>query len=178
MIVCGIIGWKDSGKTTLTERLVAECTGRGLRVSTVKGTHHDAEVDQPGRDSFRHRTAGAHQVILAGPERWALMTEARGAARPGLADLLAHLDPVDLVLVEGFKSAPHPKIEVHRPQIGQTGQTGQAGQAGAARPLLAPGDRTIRAVACKTALAGLAVPQFDPDDISGIANFILTGIAR
>jgi molybdopterin-guanine dinucleotide biosynthesis protein MobB len=162
MKIVGITGWKDSGKTTLTERLVARMTAQGVTVSTVKGAHHATEVDQPGRDSHRHRTAGARQVILASPGRWALMSELRGAAPPALDALLAHLDPVDLVLVEGFKSAPHPKIEAHRPETG--------------RPLIAPGDPTIRAVACKTPLPGLAVPRFDLDDIDAIAGFILTGI--
>ena len=114
MKVYGVTGWKDSGKTTLTERLLAEMVRRGLAVSSVKHAHHDTEIDHPGRDSFRHRAAGAGQVIVASPVRWALMTELRGAPEPPLEALLGRLDPVDLVLVEGFKRAPHPKIEAHR----------------------------------------------------------------
>ena len=114
MKIVGVVGWKDSGKTGLVERLVAELSGRGLVVSTVKHAHHEAEVDRPGTDSHRHRAAGASQVILATPVRWALMAELRGAPEPDLAALMARLDPCDLVIVEGFKRAPHPKIEAHR----------------------------------------------------------------
>lgn len=157
MRVYGITGWKNTGKTTLTERLVAHFAGQGLRVSTVKHAHHDTEIDHPGRDSFRHRQAGAGQVIVASPARWAVMTELRGAAEPPLADLLAHLAPCDLVLVEGYKRAPHPKIEAHRAVIG--------------RALLAPGNPTIRAVASDSPLA-IGLPCFDLDDIPAIAAFI------
>lgn len=158
MKVYGVTGWKDSGKTTLTERLLAEMVRRGLAVSSVKHAHHDTEIDHPGRDSFRHRAAGAGQVIVASPVRWALMTELRGAPEPPLEALLARLDPVDLVLVEGFKRAPHPKIEAHRTETG--------------RPLLAPENPTVRAVASNGSPA-VAVPLFHLDDIAGIADFIL-----
>jgi len=158
MKVYGVTGWKDSGKTTLTERLLAEMVRRGLAVSSVKHAHHDTEIDHPGRDSFRHRAAGAGQVIVASPVRWALMTELRGAPEPPLDALLARLDPVDLVLVEGFKRAPHPKIEAHRTETG--------------RPLLAPENPTVRAVASNGSPA-VAVPLFHLDDIAGIADFIL-----
>jgi len=158
MKVYGVIGWKDSGKTTLTERLLAEMVRRGLGVSSVKHAHHDTEIDHPGRDSFRHRTAGAGQVIVASPVRWALMTELRGAPEPPLEALLGRLDPVDLVLVEGFKRTPHPKIEAHRTETG--------------RPLLAPENPTVRAVASNGSPA-VAVPLFHLDDIAGIADFIL-----
>lgn len=157
MKIYGITGWKNAGKTTLTERLVAHFAGQGLRVSTVKHAHHDTEIDHPGRDSFRHRQAGAGQVIVASPARWAVMTELRGAAEPPLADLLAHLAPCDLVLVEGYKRAPHPKIEAHRAVIG--------------RALLAPENPTIRAVASDSPLA-IGLPCFDLDDIPAIAAFI------
>lgn len=157
MRVYGITGWKNTGKTTLTERLVAHFTAQGLRVSTVKHAHHDTEIDHPGRDSFRHRQAGAGQVIVASPARWAVMTELRGAAEPPLADLLAHLAPCDLVLVEGYKHAPHPKIEAHRAVTGRT--------------LLAPGNPTIRAIASDSA-PQIALPLFDLDDIPAIAAFI------
>ncbi|MGA1684373.1 MAG: molybdopterin-guanine dinucleotide biosynthesis protein B [Gemmobacter sp.] len=158
MKVYGVTGWKDSGKTTLTERLLAEMVRRGLGVSSVKHAHHDTEIDHPGRDSFRHREAGARQVIVASPRRWALMTELRGAPEPPLEVLLSRLDPVDLVLVEGFKRAPHPKIEAHRTETG--------------RPLLAPDNPTVRAVASNGAPA-VALPLFQLDDVAGIADFIL-----
>ena len=119
MRVVGVVGWKDSGKTGLVERLVTELSARGLRVSTIKHAHHEAEVDRPGTDSHRHRAAGAAQVILATPARWALMAELRGAPEPGLAALLARLDPCDLVIVEGFKRSAHPKIEAHRAATGR-----------------------------------------------------------
>jgi molybdopterin-guanine dinucleotide biosynthesis protein MobB len=163
--VYGITGWKNSGKTTLTERLVADLTGRGLRVSTIKHAHHAFDVDQPGKDSHRHRLAGARQVLVASRARWALMSENCDVAEPELPDLLARLDPVDLVLVEGYKRDRHPKIEVRR--------------AATAQDLLAAGDPTIEAVASDAPLAGLAVPVFDLDDAPGIAAFILarTGLA-
>lgn len=158
MKVYGITGWKNTGKTTLTERLVAHLSARGLRVSTVKHAHHATDVDHPGRDSHRHRLAGAGQVIVASPLRWALMTELRDAPEPALADLLERLDPCDLVLVEGYKSAPHPKIEAHRKDAG--------------RSLLAPENPTIRAIARDVPLDH-PLPQFDLDDIPAIAGFIL-----
>lgn len=157
MRVFGITGWKNTGKTTLTERLVADMTRRGLRVSTVKHAHHAADMDHPGRDSHRHRLAGAGQVILASPLRWALMTELRDAAEPPLDDLLARLDPCDLVLVEGYKAAPHPKIEAFRKDAG--------------RGLLASENPTIRAIACDAPLDH-PLPQFDLDDIPAISGFI------
>ena len=157
MRVYGVTGWKNTGKTTLTERLVAELTGQGLRISTVKHAHHATEIDHPGRDSHRHRVAGAGQVIVASPVRWALMTELRGGEEPPLADLLARLDPCDLILIEGYKTAPHPKIETHRQAAG--------------RDLLAPGNATIRAIASDGPL-DTSLPRFDLDDITGIAGFI------
>jgi molybdopterin-guanine dinucleotide biosynthesis protein MobB len=157
--VYGVTGWKNSGKTTLVERLVAEITGRGLTVSTVKHAHHAFDVDQPGRDSYRHRAAGASQVLVASAARWALMTELRGAPEPPLEALLAELAPVDLVLVEGYKRDRHPKVETRRTATAQDP--------------IAPGDPSIEAVASDTPLSGLAVPVFDLDDVAGIADFIL-----
>jgi molybdopterin-guanine dinucleotide biosynthesis adapter protein len=164
MKIYGVTGWKNTGKTGLMERLVTEIAGRGLRVSTVKHAHHATEIDQPGRDSYRHRVAGAREVIVASPVRWALMHELRGAAEPSLATLLKHLSPVDLVLIEGYKRAPHPKIEAHRPE--------------SRHPLLARENPTIRAVASNAtagdpALAGLSVPVLHLDDTAAIADFIL-----
>ena len=159
MRIYGVTGWKNSGKTTLVERLVAEITGRGLTVATLKHAHHAFDVDQPGKDSHRHRAAGAAQVLVASARRWALMPELRGAPEPPLDALLARLDPVDLVLVEGYKRDRHPKIEARR--------------AATAQDLIAAGDETIEAVASDAPLPGVAVPVFDLDDVPGIADFIL-----
>ena len=157
MRVYCVTGWKNTGKTTLTERLVAELVGQGLRISTVKHAHHATEIDHPGRDSYRHRAAGAGQVIVASPLCWALMTELRGAPEPPLAELLARFDPCDLILIEGYKSAPHPKIETHRQASG--------------RELLAMSNPTIRAIASDGPLE-TRLPRFDLDDVTGIAAFI------
>ncbi|WP_438974120.1 molybdopterin-guanine dinucleotide biosynthesis protein B [Planktomarina temperata] len=158
MNVFGVTGWKNAGKTGLMERLVAEFCGRGLRVSTLKHAHHSFDVDHPGKDSHRHRMAGASQVLLASTERWALMNEHRGAPEPSLAALLAKLDPVDLVLIEGWKRDKHPKVEAWRAETGN--------------PLIAPNDPTILAVASDTALE-LDRPVFDLDDTTAVADFIL-----
>ncbi|MDM3870377.1 molybdopterin-guanine dinucleotide biosynthesis protein B [Porticoccus sp. W117] len=115
MQVFGIVGWKNSGKTTLITRLIPELERRGLTVVTVKHAHCDIEVDDPGTDSHRHRMAGARQVVIASPDRWAVIKELRGQPEPNLNDLLAKLDPVDIVLVEGYKYDPHPKLQVVRP---------------------------------------------------------------
>ncbi|MGR3760488.1 molybdopterin-guanine dinucleotide biosynthesis protein B [Roseobacteraceae bacterium NS-SX3] len=158
MKIYGVTGWKNNGKTGLMERLVAEITARGLTVSTVKHAHHAVDVDQPGTDSFRHRQAGAQEVVLASAGRIALMQELRGASEPALEELLARLTPVDLVLVEGYKRARHPKIEAHRQAAGT--------------PLIAPGDVTVRAVASDVPLE-LDRPVFDLNDTAAIADFIL-----
>ena len=158
MRVYGVVGWKNAGKTGLMERLVAEITGRGFTVSTVKHAHHTFDVDHPGKDSHRHRVAGASQVLLSSRNRTALMTELRGAEEPTLETLLAQLAPVDLVLVEGYKRDRHPKIEAQRAATGQ--------------PLIAPGDPTIRAVASDAAPA-LDRPVYHLDDTAAIADFIL-----
>lgn len=158
MRVYGVTGWKNAGKTGLMERLVSEITGRGFTVSTVKHAHHAFDVDQPGRDSYRHRTAGASEVLLASAHRVALMQELRGADEPRLPDLLARLSPVDLVLIEGYKREPHPKIEAFRAEAGN--------------PLIAPNDDNIRAVASDTPLE-LDRPVFDLNDTARIADFIL-----
>lgn len=165
MRIIGVTGWKNAGKTTLVERLVAHLTAQGLRVSTLKHAHHEMDLDQPGRDSHRHRVAGAEQVLVASSQRWALMTELRGAPEPSLQDLLEQLAPVDLVLVEGWKRDRHPKIEVWR---------GAAGH-----PLIAPNDPTVRAVAADGSLPEpVAVPVLDIDDISGLAEIVLREASR
>jgi len=161
MKVYGVIGWKNAGKTTLVERLVAEISARGYTVSTVKHTHHMVDVDRPGKDSHRHRQAGAAQVILASSARWALMTELRDAPEPPLAELIARLDPVDLVIVEGYKRDDHPKIEAWRAETGQ--------------PLIAASDPTVRAVASNDAPA-TGRPVIGLDDIPAIADFLLADL--
>jgi molybdopterin-guanine dinucleotide biosynthesis protein MobB len=158
MRLYGVTGWKNAGKTTLMERLVTEITGRGFSVSTVKHAHHDTDVDQPGRDSHRHRQAGASQVMLASPHRWALMTELRDAPEPPLSDLLARLDPVDLVLVEGYKREAHPKVEAWRTENG--------------KPPLANRNDTIRAIAADAPVE-TGLPVLDLNDTVAIADFIL-----
>ena len=156
--VFGVVGWKNSGKTTLTERLVAEFSARGLRVSMVKHTHHNVDVDRSGTDSYRHRLAGAQEVMLAGGSRFALMHEYRDQPEFELADLLVRMSPCDLVLVEGFKKTPIPKLEVHRQER--------------AMDLLAQSDDSILAVAADCAVSGLDIPVFDLNDILSIADFI------
>ena len=161
MKIYGVTGWKNAGKTGLMERLVAEMVARGLRVSTVKHAHHSFDVDHPGRDSYRHRQAGAGAVLLASRNRVALMRELRGAGEPRLDDLLAMLAPCDLVLIEGYKRDRHPKVEAFRAETGNA--------------LIAPGDPTIRAVASDVAL-DLDRPVFDLNDTSAIAEFILAEV--
>ena len=161
MKIYGVTGWKNAGKTGLMERLVTEITGRGHTVSAVKHAHHTFDVDHPGKDSFRHRAAGASEVLLASRNRVALMQELRGAEEPPLTNLLSRLSPVDLVLIEGFKTADHAKIEAHRAETGN--------------PLIAPGDPTIRAVASDVGL-DLDRPVFDLNDTKGIADFILSEV--
>lgn len=158
MKVYGIIGWKNAGKTGLMERLVAEITGRGFTVSTVKHVHHDVDLDQPGKDSYRHRAAGASEVVLASAHRFALMREHRGP-EPELTAVLARMAPVDLVLVEGYKRDAHPKIEVFREETGQA--------------LIQPGDPLVRAVATDLPLE-LPVPVLNLNDTGAVADFILT----
>ncbi|WP_299563537.1 molybdopterin-guanine dinucleotide biosynthesis protein B [uncultured Sulfitobacter sp.] len=161
MRLYGVVGWKNAGKTGLMERLVREITGRGFSVSTVKHAHHSFDVDHPGKDSFRHRQAGAAEVLLASRSRIALMHELRDAPEPPLEDLLTRLSPVDLVLIEGYKRDAHPKIEAHRAVTGN--------------PLIAPGDPTVRAVASDTGMT-LDRPVFDLDDTVAIADYILAEV--
>lgn len=159
MKIYGIVGWKNSGKTTLVEQLVIEITGRGFSVSTVKHAHHTFDVDQEGKDSFRHRSAGAKEVMLASRNRWALMHEVVGEDEPSLAALLKKLAPVDLVLIEGYKRDDHAKVEAHRIETKQG--------------LLAAEDATVKAIASNTTIEGLSQPVFNLDDVSAIASFIL-----
>lgn len=161
MRVFGVVGWKNAGKTGLMERLVSEVCRRGFTVSTVKHAHHVFDVDQPGKDSHRHRSAGATEVLLSSRKRFALMHELRGEAEPALETLLAKLQPVDLVLIEGYKRDAHAKVEAFRAETGQA--------------LIAPDDPTIKAVASDIALE-LDRPVFDLNDTGKIADFILSQV--
>ncbi len=160
MRIYGVIGWKNAGKTSLMERLVAEITSRGFSVSTVKHVHHDVDLDQPGKDSFRHRAAGATEVVLASAHRFALMREHRGP-EPELPAMLARMAPVDLILVEGYKRDAHPKIEVFRREAGHD--------------LIQPHDPLVRAVASDQPLT-LPVPRLDLNNTAEVADFILTEV--
>jgi molybdopterin-guanine dinucleotide biosynthesis protein B len=165
--VFGITGWKNSGKTTLTEKLVAELVRRGWKVSTVKHAHHDFDIDRPGADSFRHRQAGAMEVAIVSGRRWALMHELRGEDEPTLDAILSRLAPSDIVLVEGYKREAHRKIETRRLEAKDL------------TPLSA-NDPYIVAVAADFAVAGETLPVFDLDDTKSIADFIerATGLTR
>ena len=165
--VFGITGWKNSGKTTLTEKLVAELCRRGWTVSTVKHAHHGFDIDQEGADSFRHRAAGASEVAIVSGRRWALMHELRGEQEPSLDAILARLGPCDIVLVEGYKREPHRKIETRRLVAKDT------------TPLSAT-DPAIVAIASDVTLASEILPVFDLDDVGLIADFIeaTTGLSR
>jgi molybdopterin molybdotransferase/molybdopterin-guanine dinucleotide biosynthesis protein B len=156
--VFGIVGWKNAGKTGLMERLVTEITLRGFSVSTIKHAHHSFDVDHAGKDSHRHRVAGAREVLLASGNRFALMHELRGDDEPTLAQLLAKLSPVDLVLIEGYKRDDHAKVEAHRAETGN--------------PLIAVGDPTIKAIASDVPL-DFDRPVFDLNDTGAVADFIL-----
>jgi molybdopterin-guanine dinucleotide biosynthesis protein B len=155
----GLAGWSGAGKTTLMTRLIPELAARGISVSTLKHAHHAFDIDQPGKDSYAHRSAGARQVLVASANRWALLTELRGAPEPKLSDLLRRLDPVDLVIVEGFKRDSHPKLEVHRGANG--------------KPWLHPEDRFIAAIAADVAPPASLLPWAHLDDIAAIAALVL-----
>jgi molybdopterin-guanine dinucleotide biosynthesis adapter protein len=159
MRIFGLAGWSGSGKTTLLTALIPELVSRGITVSTLKHAHHAFDVDQPGKDSWRHRQAGAEEVMVSSPARWALMHELRGAPEPSFEELVRRMSPVDLLLVEGFKRYPHPKIEVYRPLLG--------------KPLLHPEDPSVVAIASDEALPGLALPWLPLSDGGAIADFIL-----
>jgi molybdopterin-guanine dinucleotide biosynthesis protein B len=159
MRIIGLAGWSGSGKTTLITKLVPRLTGRGLRVSTLKHAHHGFDLDQPGKDSFMHRAAGATEVIVSSARRFAVLHELRGEPEWDLPALVGKMSPVDLVLVEGFKRDAFPKIEVHRAANG--------------KPLIHPDDPHIVAIAADVALPQAGVPVIDLDDIEGIADLVL-----
>jgi molybdopterin-guanine dinucleotide biosynthesis protein B len=157
--IFGLAGWSGSGKTTLLRALIPALVGRGLRVSTLKHAHHNFDIDQPGKDSYEHRRAGASEVMVASANRWALMHELRGAPEPDATALVRHMSPVDLILIEGFKREAHDKLEVYRPALG--------------KPPLYPDDPHIVAVASDAAIAGLTLPRLDLDDAEAIADFMI-----
>ena len=157
--VLGLAGWSGSGKTTLLVALIPELTRRGLTVSTIKHAHHAFDVDAPGKDSWRHRAAGAQEVLVSSEKRWALMRELRGAPEARLEELLARLAPVDLVLVEGFKAERHDKLEVWRRAVG--------------KPLLAATDPQVMAVASDGPVAESPAPMLDLNAPAAIADFLV-----
>ena len=166
MKVMGIVGWSGSGKTSLLVELLPILRERGLQVSTMKHAHHRFDVDKPGKDSFRHREAGASEVLVVTSSRWVLMHESREEPEPSIEALIERMTPVDLLLIEGFKTHYHPKLEIHRESEG--------------KPLLCPQDREIVAVASDCPLPGLEVPLLDLNNPRAIAEFILvhTGLKR
>ncbi|HET9247396.1 MAG TPA: molybdopterin-guanine dinucleotide biosynthesis protein B [Xanthobacteraceae bacterium] len=159
MRIIGLAGWSGSGKTTLLAKVIPRIVARGLKVSTLKHAHHGFDVDQPGKDSHTHRMAGASEVLVSSANRWALVHELRGQAEPVLGALLTKLSPVDLVVVEGYKAEPHPKLEVYRAGIG--------------KPLLHPDDPAIVAVASDEPLPAARVPVVDLDDVERIAEILI-----
>jgi molybdopterin-guanine dinucleotide biosynthesis adapter protein len=158
MRIIGLAGWSGAGKTTLLDRLIPALIARGLRVSTLKHAHHHFAIDRPGTDSWSHRQSGANEVLAAAPGRWALTHELHDEKEPALPALLARMDPVGVVLIEGFKRENHPKIEIYRQANG--------------KPPLHPDDASIVALAADTVFPGLAIPQHHLDDIQGIADIV------
>jgi molybdopterin-guanine dinucleotide biosynthesis protein B len=159
MKILGLTGWSGAGKTTLIVKLVPELVGRGLKVSTIKHAHHAFDVDKPGKDSYRHREAGATEVLVASAHRWALMHELRDEEEPSAADLMRHMTPVDLLLIEGFKREPHDKLEIFRRGLG--------------KPLLSADDPSFIAVLSDGAVPEIALPVIDLNDTCAIADFII-----
>ncbi len=156
--VLGVVGWSGSGKTTLLVKLIPLLAGRGLRVATLKHAHHSFDVDQPGKDSFEHRKAGASEVIVSSSRRWVQMHEIGAAPEATLAELLRRVSPCDLVLVEGFKTGRHPKLEVFRQAVGKSP--------------LHPGDDRIVAIASDQPLASASIPVVDLNDIAAVAEMV------
>ncbi|MHB8886953.1 MAG: molybdopterin-guanine dinucleotide biosynthesis protein B [Methylovirgula sp.] len=163
MRVIGLAGWSGAGKTTLIVKLIPALQARGLSVSTLKHAHHHFDIDQPGKDSFRHREAGAHEVLIASSNRFALLHELRGAPEPSLATLIGKLEPVDILIIEGFRQEPHAKLEVHR--------------AANAKPFLFPEDANIKALVSDAAeagaLFGTRLPYAHLDAVESAADLIL-----
>ena len=164
MDVLGFAGYSGSGKTTLIEALIPALDERGLAVAVIKHAHHEFDVDTPGKDSWRHRKAGAREVLVTSAQRWALMHELAGETEPTLAQHLARLAPCDLVIVEGFKREPVPKIEIRRAEH--------------PGPLLAPADPWIIAIASDQPVAGGPLPMLDLNDPPAIADFVVEWLGR
>lgn len=158
MRLIGLAGWSGSGKTTLLAKLLPVLIVRGRSVSTLKHAHHEFDIDKPGKDSHTHRLAGAREVLISSARRWALMHELRTEPEPSLQELLTHLSPVDLVVVEGYKTQTHPKLEVHRASVG--------------KPLLYPNDPHIVAVVSDTRPPSLSLPFADLNDVEAIADLV------
>jgi molybdopterin-guanine dinucleotide biosynthesis protein B len=163
MKVVGLAGWSGAGKTTLLTRVLPLLTARGLKVSTLKHAHHAFDIDHPGKDSFEHRAAGAGEVLIVSGRRWALLHELRGEAEPRLAELLGKLAPCDLVIVEGFKRAVHPKVEISRAANG--------------KPFLYPEMTDVRGLICDLPPTGWAGPLVHPDEIEAAAALLLAAAA-
>ena len=159
MKIFGIIGWSGSGKTELMVKLLPELKRRGFTVSTMKHTHHDVDMDKPGKDSYRHREAGAEEVMVASGRRWALLHELRDEPEPDMDFLIGQMTPVDILLIEGFKRNTHAKMEVFRPALGKS--------------LISAEDDTVVAVASDEAIVGLGMPRIDLDNVIAVADFIV-----
>lgn len=157
--IFGVIGWKNSGKTTLVARLVEEFTERGLKVSAIKHAHHSFDIDYPERDTYKLREAGASQVAIVSPKRWALMHELRGDPEPAFEHIVSHIGLCDLILVEGFKNGPFPKIEARSTRS-------------LTKDALANKDENIVAIASDHEIGSSSLPRFSLDDVMGIADFI------
>jgi len=163
MRIIGLAGWSGAGKTTLIAKLIPGILARGLKVSTLKHAHHAFDIDRPGKDSYEHRMAGATEVLVASEKRFALMHELRGEGEPRLPELLAKLAPVDLVIIEGWKREPHPKLEVFRASVG--------------KPLIHPDDPHVVAIASDVALPQARVPRVALDDTPAIIDILLARAA-
>jgi molybdopterin-guanine dinucleotide biosynthesis protein B len=163
MRIIGLAGWSGAGKTTLLAKVIPRLVAGGLRVSTLKHAHHGFDVDQPGKDSHNHRMAGATEVLIGSSTRFALMHELRDECEPTLGVLIRKLSPVDLVLVEGYKREPHPKLEVHRAAVG--------------KPLIQPEDPAIVAIASDVPIAHASVPVVDIDDVDRVAELLVAHAA-
>ncbi|HXX03561.1 MAG TPA: molybdopterin-guanine dinucleotide biosynthesis protein B [Xanthobacteraceae bacterium] len=158
MRIIGLAGWSGSGKTTLITKVIPVLVRRGLKVATVKHAHHEFDLDRPGKDSWLHREAGASEVAVASSRRWAIIHELRGEAEPPLAEILVKLSPADLVIIEGFKRHPHPKLEVYRAAVG--------------KPLIYPEDDCVVAIATDAPLPKAPLPVLMLDDVEGIAKVL------
>jgi molybdopterin-guanine dinucleotide biosynthesis adapter protein len=159
MRIIGLAGWSGSGKTTLLAKVIPNIVARGLKVSTLKHAHHAFDVDKPGKDSHTHRMAGATEVLVSSANRWALVHELRGATEVPLEALLDKLSPVDLVLVEGYKREPHPKLEIYRASLG--------------KPLMHPDDPAIIGIASDQPLPAARIPVIDLDDVEQVTEFLI-----